>query len=82
MIVPGAKWLVPLSLALGAGCAAGSPASVTVPAAELPSLEAARARTPGDRELLVRLGVGYYQAGRHTQAIDVLRAARAIEPAC
>lgn len=80
MIVSGARWTVPLSLALAAGCAAGASGPVTVPAAELPSLEAARTRAPRDRDLLVRLGVGYYQAGRLTQAIDVLRAARAVEP--
>lgn len=79
-MITGARWTVPLSLALAAGCAVGSPGPVTVPAAELPSLEAARTRTPSDRDLLVRLGVGYYQAGRLTQAIDVLRAARAVEP--
>jgi len=71
------NWFTPIAIvSLGSGCSAGSRAT-TVPPTELPSLEAERARHPDDRDVLLRLGQAYYQAGRHTDAIAILRAAMA-----
>lgn len=55
-------------------------AGPTVLPEELPSLEAERTKRPNDQQLLVRLGVGYYQAKRPAAAVAVLRSANALEP--
>lgn len=60
-----------LAAALAAGCAgAARPAEVTPEA--LAALEAERTLRPGDPEVVTRVGVAYYQAGRLELARDVL----------
>ncbi len=70
--------LLGLAGLLGA-CAAGTRGPEVRPA-DLPSLEAERARRPNDHEILVRLGAGYYRAGRPGDAVAALRAALAVRP--
>ncbi len=78
MNLPGGRWIIVASLSL-IGCAPGY-RSPDVSPAELPSLEAERARNPTDHQLLLRLGAAYYRAERFDRAVDVLRAAGALRP--
>lgn len=52
-----------------AACATGGG---SVEAADIPRLEREITRDPGDVETATRLGVAYYNAGRHTDARDAL----------
>lgn len=75
---PGGRWIFFLSVAI-VGCAPGYRGPDVTPA-ELPSLEAERARRPTDHQLLLRLGAAYYRAERYDLAVDVLRAAAVLRP--
>jgi tetratricopeptide (TPR) repeat protein len=51
-----------------------------VPPSELARLEAERAARPDDPAAMLRLGAGLHSAGRHAEAVDVLRSALAVAP--
>ena len=74
------RWSSVVAIGLGAAACGGRVSAPEVLPNELPSLEAERARTPNDHQLLVRLGAGYYRANRSAEAVTVLRSALAIQP--
>ncbi|MEP6473855.1 MAG: CsgG/HfaB family protein [Gemmatimonadota bacterium] len=61
------------------GACGGTPAPGTVAPADLPALEAERARHPADPSVLTRIGIAYYNAKDYTRAQDALRGALAVE---
>jgi len=61
------------------GACGGNPHPGTVAPANLPELEAERAKHPTDPSLLTRIGIAYYDAKDYTRAQDALKGALAVE---
>jgi TolB-like protein len=61
------------------GACGGNPAPGPVTTADIPELEAERAKHPTDPSLLTRIGIAYYDAKDYTKAQDALKGALAVE---
>jgi Tfp pilus assembly protein PilF len=68
-----------LALVAVAACAGGPEPGAVAPA-DLPALEAQRARTPNDPALNLQLARGYYAAGRYADARTALAVVLAAQP--
>lgn len=61
------------------GACGGNPPPGPVTPADIPALEAERAKHPTDASLLTRIGIAYYDAKDYTRAQDALKGALAVE---
>jgi tetratricopeptide (TPR) repeat protein len=69
-----------LALVAAVAACAGGPEPGAVAPADLPALEAQRARTPNDPALNLQLARGYYAAGRYADARTALAVVLAAQP--